>query len=329
MGLPEGNTNRKKIGIIGLGSIGLRHVQAIKAIGIDQIFHYKTGKGNKLIPKDLESQIIVVDNIEEFRKVDCIIISNPTSLHGKAVKEVVSLKKPIFVEKPLSDTYVEDNELQMLLEDYPAKIQLGFCLRFHPIILKVKEILNNETLGDIYFSRLDVGQYLPTWHPYTDYSQEYFSIKKLGGGAIRTLSHEIDLAIFFFGKPLSVKGQVSKVSNLNIDVDDYSSALLKYQSIMVNLNIDFLSRKPHRKGVIMGKKADLYYDIFSKEIFIIDNDGKQTNYTIEDKDMYVEQMRSFVFNTDANYANLTDSKILSEIIKQVEENSKTNIWNAI
>lgn len=329
MGEPNSHQAGKKIGIIGLGSIGLRHLEALQSLGVNDFFHYKTGNGSKVIPESVQSQLSVVSDIAGLEVVDAIIIANPTALHGKAINDIVHLGKPLFIEKPLTDSIEDDVQLQQLLRNYPQRVQIGFCLRFHPVILKVKEILEQGTIGEIYFSRLDVGQYLPSWHPYADYSKEYFSLKSLGGGAIRTLSHEIDLALFFFGQPVSVNGLVLQLSDLKIEVDDYSSIFLKYPASVVNLNIDFLSRRTIRRGVIMGTKADLHYDIIENKLDIVGNDGKQLSFDIPKADIYVEQMRDFMDKKSVNYANMEDSNILINIVEKVEQNSKITQWNSL
>lgn len=316
---PIGNENRKKIGFIGLGSIGLRHLNSLLTLGINDFIHLKTGKGKKHIPEIPNAEIVTIENVLGFEDVDGIIISNPTSLHGETIKNVLHLGKPLFVEKPLSNSYIETIELFNLLRSYPSRIQVGFTLRYNPLIRKVKEIINSGVLGEIYFSKLSVGQYLPFWHPYTDYSTEYFSQRSLGGGAVRTLCHEIDLAIHFFGKPIGVNGFIDKVSPLNIDVDDYADIYLKYDRLKIKINIDFLSREPFRTGVIMGTEADLYYDIFNKDLHLIDNKSVKTKIEVDDEDMYVEQMKGFIENMDESFSNLEDSLAIIQIINQLEE----------
>lgn len=332
MGSSEGNKNRKKIGFIGLGSIGLKHLQALQVLGVEEFFHFKTGRGSKSIPDELSSMIRVVHDLNEFEEVDGVIIANPTALHGAAIRQVLPLNKPIFVEKPLTDKLEESEELCKLLKGYSARIQIGFCLRFHPLVQKIKEVIETAVLGNIYFARLDVGQYLPNWHPYTDYSKEYFSIKAMGGGAIRTLSHEIDLALYFFGKPEAVTGNVFRLSNLEIDVDDYSSLLLKYNSSIVNINIDFLSRRPIREGIIMGTQGDLYYNMIDNKAFLINDGGNKIELDIDfEQNMYVNQMHSFIEKDKGgiNYAGLNDSQIVMDIIHNVENSSKNIKWKKL
>ncbi|MBA7582435.1 hypothetical protein ES708_24363 [subsurface metagenome] len=65
-----------------------------------------------------------------------------------------------------------------------------------------------------------VGEYLPFWHPYEDYRKSYAAKKELGGGVLRTLSHEIDLVQYWFGEYEKIFAKISKISDLDIEVDD-------------------------------------------------------------------------------------------------------------
>ncbi len=283
------------IGIIGLGSIGLRHANELINLGVKNIYALRTNKGSKEIPETIINHIINIYDEKDFLElaIDGYIISNPTSLHIEAINLVSKQNKPIFIEKPLCENLIDINKLDNISSEL---IQIGFCLRFNSLFKKVKTLLDDNAIGDVYHSRINVGQYLPSWHPYTDYRTEYFSQKKLGGGALRTLSHEIDLGFYFFGKPTKAFALSGQISNLEIDVDDYALLLLSYHNKHTSrIEIDFLNKKKERKGIIFGTKGDLHYNLFDKTIFIYDINGEEIkNITIQDNNMYNEQMQSFL-----------------------------------
>ncbi|MBC7915277.1 MAG: Gfo/Idh/MocA family oxidoreductase [Pyrinomonadaceae bacterium] len=333
MGGTKSNKNRKRIGIVGLGSIGVKHCLALKELGVTEIYALRTNKGNKVIPLELNGIVKYIFDNSEFENIDGFIISNPTSLHVESLKKLSDFNKPVFIEKPFC------NEIEgFLLRNMDLtniNIQIGFCLRFNNVIKKVKEIIDSNIIGDIYHCRLNVGQFLPLWHPYTDYRNEYFSKKELGGGSIRTLSHEIDLAQYFFGKPSALKGYIDKVSNLEIDVDDYTLLLLNYNDLfVVRIEMDFLSKKPERNGKIYGKNFDLIYDVFLNRIEMYNKEGKlETYFVVASNDMYLEQMKTFLdiiddpkgnFNNTA--ATLEESLLQLDLIKKAEYYSANDTW---
>lgn len=328
MGTTDSYEIREKVGIIGLGSIGVRHCEALSKLGIHKILALRTGKGNKIIPSDIINIVENVQQLNDLKEADYFIIANPTSLHINALKELILFNKPIFIEKPLSDNISSvDKELIEIIASSNQKIQIGFCLRYHPVIMRVKEILDSGILGTIYYSEIKVGQYLPQWHSYTDYRNEYFSRKSLGGGALRTLSHEIDLAQFFFGKPQSVKAILEKVSDLEIDVDDLAVLFLKNNRNITKIEIDFLQRKPIRIGKILGSKYDLHYDIFGNNISLYDDLGNCVDHEeLPKDDMYFLQMKSFINKKEDNFATFDESLIQMRIIEIAEKYGQQNNW---
>ncbi|MDA7665987.1 gfo/Idh/MocA family oxidoreductase, partial [Verrucomicrobia bacterium] len=116
---------------------------------------------------------------------------------------------------PISNDPLEARKL----ESYKNQLRVAYCMRFLPISNFVKNELDRDSIFKISFKR---SYYLPNWHPYADYTKEYTARKSLGGGIIRTLSHEIDLAVHWLGQPTIVNGIVDKLSNLQLDVDDFA-----------------------------------------------------------------------------------------------------------
>lgn len=328
MGVSNSNKIKRRIGIIGLGSIGSKHVKSlIKQFNVE-IIALRTRKGNKRVKDCISNYVTEIKSIDDFSYVDSIIISNPTSLHKKTIQNLLHLNKNLFIEKPLTNSYETTKEIFEKLKEYQSKVQIGFCLRYHPVIKKLKEVLDSKILGNIYHAKLNVGQYLPNWHPYTDYKSEYFSRKDLGGGSIRTLSHEIDLSQFLFGNPLELNSYVGKVSNLEIDVDDLCMILLKYENMIVRIEADFLQKNPVRKGIIIGTDGDVEYDVFENYIRTYDSNGNlMENYSPNVSNMYENQMLDFLKRkSNINYATIEDSLLLMKIISESERSSNKKSW---
>ncbi|GAJ19017.1 unnamed protein product, partial [marine sediment metagenome] len=160
-------------------------------MGYEDIVALRTKKGTtKTLPVEF-NYINEIFNVKDFysNNLDGVIISSPTSLHIETMKIPLEKKIPIFVEKPIADSIEQLREI----DDYDLNsVMIGFSLRYNEIINIVKEFIASGKLGKIYKANLYCGQFLPSWHPYADYRKEYYARKDLGGGVIRTLSHEID-----------------------------------------------------------------------------------------------------------------------------------------
>lgn len=315
-----------RIGIIGLGSIGWTHVNALHKLGVTEIYALRTNKGAKVI-EDLKG-VKQLFNLEEFKALplDGIIISNPTSLHIEAITNIASLKIPVFVEKPIAS---EIKELTQLESYNKELIKVGYCLRYDSVIRKVKSLLESNVIGDVFHSRIQVGQYLPSWHPYTDYKNEYFSRKDLGGGAIRTLSHELDLLSYFFKEPEEVYPLIGKISDLDVDVDDYSIIIAKHKTLISRVELDFFSLNICRTGVIYGDKGEIHYDVINRVIKIVYRENKPDEIldTFKDTNMYVEQMRDFLNCIDKKPSQLCSYEESVSVMKIIEESHNNNFIN--
>ena len=177
-----------KILLIGMGSIGRRHLQCLQNFNDLELASLRTSKGT--LKENIEIQEFY--NFEDafhFRPVG-VIISNPTALHVETALPFLQKGIKLLIEKPVSHTLAESK----LLLPYSKLLRIAYCMRFHSLNDIIKSILQKEKVYKVGFKR---SFYLPKWHPYADYRIEYTAKKELGGGVIRTLSHEIDLMLHY------------------------------------------------------------------------------------------------------------------------------------
>lgn len=319
----------KKILIIGCGSIGQRHIRAILSLKEKiEIAAFRTKKGHyKALPEDIGKNIIEFSEINEALNwlPTHVIISNPTSLHAEYIDLVMKNNCKIFVEKPLVN---DISEITPSMEDMASKILVvGFNLRFHSVIQRVKAFIENKDMGEIVHANISVGHYLPFWHPYEDYRNSYYSRKDLGGGVLRTLSHELDLIQYFFGDVLNVTTRMERISKLEIDVDDCVDSIMETEKCKrVVLHMDYLSPIPQRKGSILLESGLLEYDYFNQEIFFTSYDHKERKRLYKGKDttdkQYVEQMKDFLNDYESSTASKFKESI--NIMKIIDRCERSN-----
>jgi len=324
-----------KIGIIGLGSIGQRHIRILRELGYVDIVALRTKKGTfKKLPNDL-LYIKEYLNPEEFYSLnlDGIIISNPTFLHIESMKIPLQKSIPLFVEKPMAN-YIEETKK---IKNYDkSKVMVGFCFRYNEIIRTVKSFISSGEIGKIFKANIYCGHFLPFWHKYADYKKEYFSVKSLGGGVLRTLSHEIDITNYFFGKIRELCSSIEKISNLEINVEDNTYIICRMQSnCLVTIELDYLNPIYNRKGIIFGSRGILEYS-FSKGISFIDYKGETRkiidNKNIDNNKMYLEQMKHFInliMKKEKPVCSYEDGLYVMQIIEAAEKSMKLKTWQTV
>jgi predicted dehydrogenase len=311
------------IGIIGMGSIGQRHARNLYKLGIKNIAALRTNRGvMKQLPDDLEFIKEFSDRNDFYdNNLDGVIVANPTSLHLEAALPALQRGIKTFIEKPIT----ENVEKAIRLKEFSDLIIVGYCFRFSKFINVIKKFIDKGNLGKLYKASFYRSYYLPKWHPYADYRLEYTAQKKLGGGVIRTLSHEIDLMHFLFGDVESANGLVDKVSDLDIDTDDFCFFTCKMkQGGRVNFEMDFLSPDYINRAEIIGSKGRLVYDM-QDVTFTKMNGEKEILHvfsTDEFDEMYLDQMKDFLqFINDGTSFNCSynDAVAILDIIEKIDK----------
>ncbi|OGT36753.1 MAG: hypothetical protein A3F12_00525 [Gammaproteobacteria bacterium RIFCSPHIGHO2_12_FULL_38_14] len=238
--------------VIGYGSIGKRHAALLE----------KMGHPIALVTQQITNDHLRYSSINQAianRKFDYIVIANATSLHFDTLNELVNnqFEGKIMVEKPLFSEPVEN------LIKIKSSIYVGYNLRFHSVIQRLKKLLSDEKL--ISFSAR-VGQYLPEWRKNIDYTDTYSAQKELGGGVLRDLSHELDYSTWICGPAAQVTALGGRFSDLHINSEDSYSIVMQCRHCpMVLFHMDYLSRIPRRELHIQTAKhtyfADLIYNV--------------------------------------------------------------------
>lgn len=314
-----------------MGSIGVRHVQVLEEIGEFDIAAYRTEKGMKKIQKDIESSITYFnDEDEAFAwNPDFMIVSNPTNLHLEYLLKSIKHNIDALIEKPVSKDYKEIKAIEDSIKERGNRIYVGFNLRFHPIIRKVKEIIDTGKYGKVLKANLYVGEYLPYWHPYEDYRESYAARKELGGGVLRTLSHEIDIGQYWFGEYDKIFANVSKISELDIDVEDNTDIFAGMKKGMIlKITMDYLNPLSERKGELFFKNGLLKYNFLKMEIKFTDYATKEskTLFKIENYNyntQYRCQMEEFISENKGKICTLEEGINVMKIINKCEESNQT------
>ena len=263
--------------VVGFGSIGNRHTKNLINLGFKNVDIFRTFKNKTKYPKLKNIRFFSdFDKAVNEKNYKLMVLANPTSEHLNYAIKGAKKNINIFIEKPLSNTLKNTTLLQRLEKKNKIKIMIGCQLRYHLGLMHVKRVIDKKKLGKIYSVFCDVGEYLPLWHPKENYKKSYAAKKKLGGGVILTLIHEIDYLHWLFGKFRSVYATGGSLTKLNIDVEDtVAGNIVTKDNIPILLRMDYWRNPPSRQLNIVGEKGQLFWDYYSKKTTIIFKNGKK------------------------------------------------------
>ena len=292
-----------KIGIIGLGSIGQRHLRLAKELQPKlNIIAVRSGLGKKVEEEKLLNA--VVHSLEEAIDygIEAAIIATPAVYHVQQAIELMEKGVHVLIEKPLSHSLNNINELLKAQKKSKVVGLVGYCLRYNLGALKFNEMLINKKIGQILHVQVDCGSYLPDWRKGQDYRQSVSAKAELGGGVLLELSHELDYIRWFFGEMKSVSAKIQNSGTLDINVEDSVDMIFaSEQGYSVSVHLDFNSGNTRRKCVARCSNGDLIWDAVANKVIWHPAGGTKENETYQNDGDYIyrQQLKHF-FNCIEN-----------------------------
>lgn len=276
-----------KVLIIGLGSIAHKHINALLSLYPDaNIIALRSG----ISANEYEHVKSIYSFSEVPNDIDFVIISNPTSEHYDSVKNVFTLKKPFFIEKPSFLNMEQANEISSLVKNSGIRTYTAFNFRFHPAIVWLKNNIERFRVLEV---QAYCGSYLPEWRPNKNYREVYSSKKEMGGGVNLDLIHELDYIIWLFGEPKKSSVFTNKISDLDINSSDVSHYFLQYSNMVASISLNYYRRDAKRQIEIVTDSGTLFINLLTSEIK--DENGKvlfKDNSPI--LETYTSQMQYFI-----------------------------------
>jgi predicted dehydrogenase len=255
----------KRLLIVGLGSIGRRHLRLMRELLPDaQIAVVTRTSEEEMEPADSAERFSSIEEALAMRP-DAAIVANPATMHVDAAKRLADSGVHLLVEKPLSSSTVGIAELMAAAQANGVMLMVGYNLRFLPSLLCFRDLLREKRVGRVLSVRGEVGQSLPTWRPGRDYRDAVSARTALGGGVLLELSHEIDYMRWMFGEVEWVRAVHLRQSDLEIDVEDTAHLILGMtgtagEPIVAALNMDFIRHDATRTCTAIGSNGSLRWN---------------------------------------------------------------------
>ncbi len=319
--------------MVGLGSMGKRRIRNLQFLKNDDIIGFDL-REDRCSEASEKYKIKTFSAIEDAisQKPIAMVISTPPNLHMKYAKIAIANNIHFFTEASV----IQDEMKEVI--DQLEKIEIiglpSCTMRYHPIIKKIKSLLEKNTIGKPLSFLYHSGQYLPDWHPWEDYRKYYVS-KRETGACREIVPFELVWITDLFGKINAVSAIKAKVSNLEVDIDDIYNILLDFESgLQASMTVDVIARFPYRQLKILGEDGVIFADwserivrYYTKDEGWRDNrieDGQIEKNYIHGEGPYIEEMRTFL-NTikkenSTPYTFAEDFKIL-KILESIEKSS--------
>ncbi len=189
-----------KIGLVGCGGIGNAHVSGLadlpgaRMVATADIDISRAESAAKALGADKA----VADYRELLADVDAVLLSLPHQLHHPIGMDCLAAGKHVLMEKPLANSERECLDLIEMSERTGLTLMVAYCMRYQPLLVRLKELLDAKTYGEVF--------QLSIWtEQHTQYPPDHWasSAATLGGGQLFSHGcHYIDLLLWYLGNPI-------------------------------------------------------------------------------------------------------------------------------
>lgn len=248
---------RKNIALIGLGYWGKNILRNIYEMGkLHTACDTSASRTEEL--KKKYPEINYVNSIEpvlENPEIDAVLIATPAATHHSLIKQSLLCGKDVFTEKPLAMTVKDGEDLISLAKQKQKILMVGHILQYHPVVIKLKEMIAAGELGKIryiYSNRLNIGK-----------------LRKEENILWSFAPHDISVMLMLLDEePTHVSA--SGGDYINVGINDVTLTNLEFKDgIRGHVFVSWLHPFKEQKLVIIGSKSMAVFDDIGKEKLLL------------------------------------------------------------
>ncbi|MCC7493372.1 MAG: Gfo/Idh/MocA family oxidoreductase [Fimbriimonadaceae bacterium] len=192
---------RTRLALIGCGGMSRAHagrffnladrLEVVAAVDVDLA---KARAAAEVLPGAQPA----TDYREVLADVDAALLVLPHHLHHPVALDCLAAGKHVLVEKPLANSEAECRELIAAAQAAQRTLMVAYCMRFHPLVVRMKQLLDAQELGEVFQVSIWTEQH--TQVPPDHWAS---SARTLGGGQLFSHGcHYIDLLLWYLGRPV-------------------------------------------------------------------------------------------------------------------------------
>ncbi len=190
--------------------------------------------------------------------VDAVVITAETRLHCELVEKAAAAGKTILCYKPLALTMEQADRCVAAVEKYGVRFSMGMQMRVDPQNLKIKELIDNGTIGKVFGVRRRHGLWFhgnegfySMWHNNPADNRDIFADDS---------SHPIDYFLYLLGMPESVTAELSTADTQRMP-NDSGIVIFRYPNgMLAEINCCFVTAAAKATMEVYGEKGAILLD---------------------------------------------------------------------
>lgn len=240
-----------KVGVLGAGHLGkihLRLLQQSEKYELVGFYDENPVYAEKIAAEYGYKRFTTIASL--IHAVDVVDIVTPTLSHYKCARVAIKSGKHVFIEKPISNTIEEAEEIISLAKEYKVKGQVGHVERFNPAFIATRDTIQNP-------------MFIET-HRLAEFNPRGTDVPVV----LDLMIHDIDVILSVVNSPVK-NINASGVSVIS-DTPDIANARIEFENgCVANLTASRISLKNMRKSRFFQKDAYISVDFLEKKCEVV------------------------------------------------------------
>lgn len=237
-----------RLGVIGAGAWGRNHVRTLAAM--PGVTLAAVCDASERIRNGLRAQypgLHVTESVDDLlSRVDGVVVASSARTHGPLALQAIAAGRAVLVEKPFALSVDEAVRMCEAADKARVPLLVGHLLEFHPVVDRLKHMLAERALGDVYYlysQRLNLGQVRPDEN----------ALWSLG-------PHDVSVAIHLLGEaPVSVSAQGH--AYLQPGIEDVVFLTMRFASgVVAHAHMSWLDPHKERRLTVVGSQQMAVFD---------------------------------------------------------------------
>lgn len=232
-------TEQRRALIIGVGSIGERHVRCFQATGRVDV---AICESNPAIRDAIAERYGIARCYTSLKNAlehpfDLAVVATPAPLHIPQARELADRGISPLVEKPLCLSLECLPELEHSVATRPITAGVAYPFRAHPSLAAMRAAILEDRFGRPLQVTIVAGQHFPTYRP--AYREIYYRDRATGGGAIQdALTHMINTVEWIVGSTTSVVADAERLKLDGVAVEDTAHVIARNGEVLVTYSLN-------------------------------------------------------------------------------------------
>lgn len=257
-----------KAAVIGLGSMGRNHARVYRELdGVElaSVVDQDEASAKKWGSTYAAPSYTSIDALLKDAKPDLVSVAVPTVIHFEVVKKLIDVGVHVLVEKPITTTIEQGEELIELAKRKGVQFAVGHIERFNPAVMELRRRLAEGMAGRVY--QIQARRLSP------------YPVRIRDAGVVLDLaSHDIDLMRYLIGENIDrLYGETARA--INSDREDMFNGLMRFSGGAVAvLDVNWMTPRKVRQLTITGARGMFNCDLLSQELFFYENEAAPSQW---------------------------------------------------